>query len=94
MVRPCGREVIEGDEEEQEPEVSSRTKSLLDEARSAEQDEAKRLTALVSKYADVFTPLPHQIIPEQIVAPSPPKKIVKKRYYLWWFRRSNSKGND
>lgn len=82
------------DEEEQEPEVSSRTKSLLDEARSAEQDEAKRLTALVSKYADVFTPLPHQIIPEQIVAPSPPKKIVKKRYYLWWFRRSNSKGND
>lgn len=82
-------------EEKQQPQVSSRTQSLLDTAIAQEKTEGERLTELVDKYADVFTPLPHQVVPEEIVAPSPPKKIVKKKYYLLRpFWRRDSKGDD
>lgn len=81
-------------QENQPPCVSERTQKLLDEAISQERAEVERLSGLVSKYAQVFTPLPHQVLPEEIVAPSPPKKVVKRRYYFWWFRWRDGKGDD
>lgn len=91
------RKLLESlDAQEQEPpQVSSRTQALLEATIAGEKAEGERLTELVDKYADVFTPLPHQVVPEEIVAPSPPKKIVKKKYYLLrWFRSRSSKGDD